>query len=78
VDWASRPDYDSVAFIYLSVGVAKVDGGRPADADCTTVVQRYGAQDNDGKIDYNEFVQMMRSNNPIGPGLDLGAVSLNL
>lgn len=34
--------------------------------------------DNDGKIDYNEFVQMMRSNNPVGAGLDLGAVSLDL
>jgi hypothetical protein len=35
-------------------------------------------QDNDGKIDYNEFVQMMRTNNPVGPGLDLGSVTLGI
>jgi hypothetical protein len=62
----------------LSGGAAEADGTRPADADCATVVRRCGAQDRDGKIDYNEFVQMMRSNNPIGAGLDLGAVSLDL
>ncbi|KAK3275742.1 calcium-dependent protein kinase [Cymbomonas tetramitiformis] len=35
-------------------------------------------KDNDGRINYDEFVQMMRSNNPSGTGINLGDLSLSV